>query len=52
MKDAVRGARIAKAAETVVLEASQRRRFAQVSANLKTQLDAAEDLGGLAGRVE
>ena len=44
--------RIAKAAETVVLEASQRRRFAQVSANLKTQLDAAEDLGGLAGRVE
>jgi murein DD-endopeptidase MepM/ murein hydrolase activator NlpD len=44
--------RVAKAAETVVLDAAQRPRFAHMAAGLKTQLDAAEDLRGLAGRVE
>jgi murein DD-endopeptidase MepM/ murein hydrolase activator NlpD len=44
--------KIAKAAETVALDASQRPRFAQVAAVLKTQLLAADELQGLAGRAE
>lgn len=41
--------KIAKAAETVVLEAAQRPRFAQVAEALKTQLTAADELQGVAG---
>ncbi|HJV70146.1 M23 family metallopeptidase [Ideonella sp.] len=44
--------KIAKAAETVVLDAAQRPRFAQVAAALKTQLLAADELQGVAGRAE
>ncbi|MEK8032969.1 peptidoglycan DD-metalloendopeptidase family protein [Ideonella sp. DXS29W] len=44
--------KIAKAAETVALDASQRPRFAQWAVAMKTQLDAADELQGVAGRGE
>jgi len=44
--------KIAKASETVVLEAAQRPRFAQVASALKGQLLAADELQGVAGHAE
>jgi murein DD-endopeptidase MepM/ murein hydrolase activator NlpD len=41
--------KIAKAAETVALDASQRPRFAQWAVAMKTQLEAADELQGVAG---
>jgi len=43
---------IAKASETVALDAAQRSRFAQMALRLKTQLDTADALTGQPGRVE
>jgi len=43
---------IAKASETVALDAAQRSRFAQMALRLKTQLDTADALSGQPGRVE
>lgn len=42
--------KIAKAAETVVLDAAQRPRFLQAALGLKTQLAVADDLRGVAGQ--
>lgn len=44
--------RVAKAAETVALDASQRPRFNQVASALKTQLQAADEMVGVAGGAE
>jgi murein DD-endopeptidase MepM/ murein hydrolase activator NlpD len=44
--------KIAKAAETVALEASQRPRFAQLASAMKTTLAVADELGALPGRDE
>jgi murein DD-endopeptidase MepM/ murein hydrolase activator NlpD len=44
--------KIAKAAETVVLDAAQKPRFALAAAALKTQLLAADELQGVAGHAE
>jgi murein DD-endopeptidase MepM/ murein hydrolase activator NlpD len=44
--------KIARAAETVALDAAQRPRFAQVAAALKTQLAVADELQGVAGHGE
>jgi murein DD-endopeptidase MepM/ murein hydrolase activator NlpD len=44
--------KIAKAAETVALAATERPRFEQLAGMMKTKLDVAEDLSGLAGRAE
>ena len=41
--------KIAKSAETVALDASQRPRFAQWAVAMKTQLEAADELQGVAG---
>ena len=43
---------IAKSSETVSLDAAQRPRFLQQAQMLRTQLEVAEDLRGLPGRVE
>ena len=43
---------IAKASETIALEASQRPRFVQQAQLLRTKLAVADDLGGQPGRVE
>jgi murein DD-endopeptidase MepM/ murein hydrolase activator NlpD len=43
---------IAKASETVTLDAAQRVRFAQVAQHVRNELDVAEALSGRPGRVE
>ncbi|TDM05424.1 MAG: peptidase M23 [Ideonella sp. MAG2] len=44
--------RIAKASETLELDAVQRPKFAQLAKRYQTKLDVADDLNGLAGRVD